>query len=267
MNPAEAKQEPKEEKRAAVERTEPVRTSQFDDMAMQNKLKFFEMLKGMEKGGAPTIATIESKHREQPQIAQAGEGGVPAGQGAGHDKRSIISGGSSLIATLDQELDTDIKGVDVFATVRTGDFEGAQFKGTISRQANFIRAPFTTMYWKGKTYTVNAVGMDPETNRAVLSGDVDNRWMERFGWPFVVAVVGGAGEVAARPTSSVQVASGGSVAVSSASATGSQILGKGISSGAQALSQGLQAEGRVEKVVRRPADAIIIRILSDVKEQ
>ena len=239
-------------------------TAQFDQL-VQRKFAYLEMLKEESKANLPKIASLEVQVDREGGL-HANQGGATQGQAAAMVMPTLAEGGLQIAATLDQELDTDIKS-EVFATARGGKLDGAQFQGVAQRQKDFIRVSFTKMFFQGKTYQVAAVGMDPDTGHAVLSGEVDNRYMERFGWPFLVALVGGAGEAASKAATTVQVAAGGAMTASTTDVTGRQVAGKAVQAGAQSLSQAIAAEGRVEKVVRRAADAIVIRFLGEVKAQ
>lgn len=170
--------------------------------------------------------------------------------------KQIIAGGEQVTAVLNEELDTDID-TEVFATIKGGILDNTLISGKVSMKGDYIYLKFDKMYFNKQTLTINAVGMDPETNKALLTGEIDNRYFERFGFPFLVALVSGAGQVASRAVSQVDVASGGSVSVSTTKTGDKEVIGGALQSGATALSQAISESKPKGRVIRRAADAII----------
>lgn len=180
--------------------------------------------------------------------------------------KQIIAGGEQVTAVLNEELDTDVD-TEVFATIKGGNLDNTLISGKVSMKGDYIYLKFDKMYFNKQTLTINAVGMDPETNKALLTGEIDNRYFERFGFPFLVALVSGAGQVASRAVSQVDVASGGSVSVSTTKTGDKEVIGGALQSGATALSQAISESKPKGRVIRRAADAIIVRFLNEVVMQ
>lgn len=238
---------------------------QYDAARAQAKAQWFKTLMNDEKGGEVVVSRLVVQAPTAGTGEQAGAGANASGKGSQAAAKRLIGGGFTATATFDHEIDTDVPG-DMFLTIRGGDFDGAQLHGTIKRVGNYIHAPVNTMYWRGNTYQVTAVAMDPDTGRAVLSGEVDNKWMERFGWPFIVTALSGAASVAAQPPQTAVLGNGGA-AVATAEPQTKQILGGAVAAGMTSVAQAMAAEGPVQKAVRRPADAVVVRFLAEVMEK
>lgn len=244
---------------------QPQQGAAFDPAVVQGKHDFFMRLMNDEKAGDMPVSRLVVQGAEQRSGAAVmavgtGNGAVPAVA-----KAVLVPGGTTVSATLDASIDTDVPG-DIFLTVRGGNLDGAQLYGAVKRVGDYASVKLTTMYWRDKTYAVNAVAMDPDTGRAVLSGEVDNKWMERFGWPFIVTAMTGAATIASQTPSTVVTSTAGAT-VANGEPQSKQIIGGALAAGTQSVAQAMAANGVVEKAVRRPADAVVVRFLTEVVQQ
>lgn len=235
------------------------------DALSMKKLQFFQMMQKQEARAVLPVTSLDAGYSLDDFVSNGVLQQVADyGSNINSDiKMLLVAGGSSFSATLDQGLDTDLNH-EVFATIQSGNLKGAQVKGNVSLKGDYIYVRFNSLYFNNNTYNITAVGMDPDTNMAVLSGDVDNRYLERFGYPFLVSLIQGAGQVMSRTASNTYVSAGGAMTQTTQEASDRAIIGGALQQGMNAVAQGVNQNARTNKVVRRPADAIIVRFLSEV---
>lgn len=232
------------------------------------KLKFFQMIQQNEARNDLPIISLDAGYSAEDFLYinnNQNNNSLKDSINLSSDKITeiLVKGGEQFSATLDQALDTDIN-TEVFATIQSGKIKGANIMGRISMQGDYIRVIFNRMFYKDKTYNITAIGMDPQTNMAVLSGDIDNRFLERFGYPFLVSLIQGAGQAMAKTSSSTVVSAGGAVSTSSSEASDRAIIGEAVNQGMQSVAQGVNQNARKNRVIRRPADAIVVRFLAEL---
>lgn len=232
------------------------------------KLKFFQMIQQNEARNDLPIISLDAGYSAEDFLYinnNQNNNSLKNSINLSSDKitEMLVKGGEQFSATLDQALDTDIN-TEVFATIQSGKIKGANIMGRISMQGDYIRVIFNRMFYKDKTYNITAIGMDPQTNMAVLSGDIDNRFLERFGYPFLISLIQGAGQAMAKTSSSTVVSAGGAVSTSNSEASDRAIIGEAVNQGMQSVAQGVNQNARKNRVIRRPADAIVVRFLAEL---
>ncbi|MES2264680.1 MAG: conjugal transfer protein TraO [Pseudomonadota bacterium] len=98
-------------------------------------------------------------------------------------------------AILGTDIDTD-ENSWVRASIPSGEFAGAILHAPGYRRLNnSVDVSFTFMEWRSHLYRVNAKGMDKDTMRTSLSGDVNNRYLARILVPALALGIGKAGQL------------------------------------------------------------------------
>lgn len=205
--------------------------------------------------------------------AKKPEAGVPASGGqaapgqaapaAASTKREIAGALEVYPMVLKTPIDTDTQDRVVGAIIG-GKLRGADIYGGFSRRNEHVEVVFTTMRLHGKTYTINAVAMDPDNYRSVLSGDVDHKYMQRYGFPILSALVSAAAAAKADPGTN-QTVSDGTVINAQPPRTNEQIAAAGLTAGANVVAQGL-ATDKVEIAVKVPTGTFGLMFLADVTD-
>lgn len=172
--------------------------------------------------------------------------------------------GDRYFGTLLTPIDTDKLGL-VIATIDSGPFAGGEVSGTAKRVDETVSIQFTSMKWNRRSYAIQAAGIEIATFNSMLSGEVDSKWMARFGWPFVAALVSGFGQAASMTSTTTTVGLAG-VTVAATAPSSRQITAAAIGQGAQAVGQQLsRSQGNLEKRVTIPAQQpIAIYFLKDL---
>ena len=116
----------------------------------------------------------------------------------------IISAGSiysgrTLIAS-----DSDVPG-PVLVEIANGPFRGGRAIGEFTSNEKLLTLNFSTVVFKGQSYSVNAIALDPETSLAGLASDVDNRYFSRVVLPTAAAFITGFTEAVGQSATTVQV--------------------------------------------------------------
>ena len=239
----------------------------------------------MELSTRPKPAETSYAEQAKPTIQPGQPNGAVAAAGAGATgsnaaaanvakgdaslKAPLIQAGASYKARLDTILDTDAP-TPVFMEF-LAPLEGASGVCSFTRVGNYINVKVNSMLYRGRNLKVNAVVMDFNTGRALLAGEVDEKWMARLGWPFVADVVAGIGNALSRPTQATVINSGTTVVTSDALDT-KQILGAAVGRGADNAATVFKAnakENAARQVLIDPAknpqnSVVVVRFLEPV---
>jgi len=113
------------------------------------------------------------------------------------DATPLIKAASIIPAVLMTSINSDEPG-PVLAQLVTGPFEGARALGTFTKPAQAEKAvlQFTMLSIpgaQGRTLTINAFAVDPESARTALASDVDHHYLSRYGLLAASAFLSGYG--------------------------------------------------------------------------
>lgn len=165
--------------------------------------------------------------------------------------RRVADAGMQLAGVTDALIHTDDK-MPAFVSVVGGPLTGGKFACKVSRRDEVVAVLCDRMTFGGKTYKANAVVQDLNTGRAVLSGEVDRKLMERYGWPFLAAMASGYGRLIATPnTTSLTIGTAG-VTATSEKPSARDIIGGAIGAGAEAVSREFGKSKSVDLAVLVP---------------
>lgn len=109
--------------------------------------------------------------------------------------KTVVAGtvpvGSTVYSVLQIGVNTDELSPVRAVMVEKGRLEGAVLTGDPKRVGEKAQLTFTSMSLRGRSYSVNAIALDPETYRSVLADGVDNHTFERYSKLFAAAFVEG----------------------------------------------------------------------------
>lgn len=170
----------------------------------------------------------------------------------GKKARRVVDAGTQLAGVTDSVVNTDDKMPAFVSVVDFGHLKGAKFACKVSRRDERVAIICDRMTFAGKTYKANAVVLDLNTGRAVLSGDVDRKLMARYGWPFLAAMASGYGKLMATPnTTSLTIGTAGVTSISEKPST-NNIMAGAVGAGADALSREMTKSKSAEISVEIP---------------
>ena len=152
----------------------------------------------------------------------------------------VARAGEIHYAVLENPLNTDEPELARFSVIQ-GPLKGAVFIGSIKRSNESIDVDINQAFFNQQSWTVKGKVIDPATSRTVLSGDVDHKYMTRFGLPFLTGLLGAAGQAISQGSNKV-VATEHTTTVTNDKMSGRQIAGAAVASGMQGVVQGVQRQ-------------------------
>lgn len=211
---------------------------------------------------------IDQKRDASRNSGTEGSGNAPGQSSAAvraNAATRVVDAGAELYATTDGIINTG-DGMPGSATVRGGPYDGSVWTGKVARKGEVVSLTFERMTWNGKTYKAVAYAVDMETQRAVLTGDVDRKIMERFGWPFLAAMAGGYGRLMASSNNTTTIGVAG-VTTTYQKPGVSDVVAGAVGAGADNLAQGLRQNTNAEITVQIPKDTpVMIRVIDTVTD-
>lgn len=102
--------------------------------------------------------------------------------------------GQTFYSVLQIGVDTDEISPVRAVMVQKGMLEGAVLTGEPARTGEKAKVSFTNMSWKGKSYKIDAIALDPETYRSGLADGVDRHTFERYSKLMIASFVDGYAE-------------------------------------------------------------------------
>lgn len=118
-----------------------------------------------------------------------------SGEGAAKTDTKIIQDFALVPALLKTDIDTDETSW-VRAVVPAGTYAGAEvYAKGYNRLTNTVDMTFSYMKYKGRSYKITAKAVDQESMRTALSGEVNNRYIQRIILPAIAMGIGKAGQL------------------------------------------------------------------------
>ncbi len=138
----------------------------------------------------PTMVHRDGSPPEKEKSATgAGSGTEKAGGGKEGEKVAgppLIKAGTILFGVLDTAVDSDYPDTPVMVTIIEGKFKDAKLIGKLSLAPNGdkVSLNFTLMDMEDwiSAKTVSAFAIDPDTAKTVMASEVDNHYLERYGY-------------------------------------------------------------------------------------
>ncbi len=189
------------------------------------------------------------------RAAEAAHGTAPPHVATAHTTpQKLLEEFVPIPAILKTEIDTDESSI-VSAFIPGGEYAGAElFAMGYKRINNTVDLTFTSMKWKGHSYTINAKALDKVSLRSALSGEVNHRYFTRIVVPALALGLGRAGQLFEQADTQTVVTPFGTVVRSqSGPPSGKAVLGTILGGTAQQAGQVL-----VQDAAQVPVKQVII---------
>lgn len=119
----------------------------------------------------------------------------------------VIPAGDIIYAQTLIEANTDVPG-PVVAMIASGKFRGSKLLGNFTQNDDYLTLNFNTMVVDGKSKSISAVAIDPQTTLPGMATEVNNRYFKRLVLPMASAFVQGLASAVAESGSTTIVVSG-----------------------------------------------------------
>lgn len=208
---------------------------------------------------------------ERPEPATPSGAAIP-GTGAGSSNtkapdRVLIPAGDVHYAVLDMSAISAIPGPAV-ATLLSGPMTGGTLIGEVEfGDEGYVMLRFKELSYEKEVYKIDAMAFDPLSSKGALVGDVDHRFLERYGFRILGALAEGAGRVAQAAGSVVTIGTSGTVTESREDPSDEDILKGGYGRAGELVGQDLAKTGEVQPITTLPINTDLgIRFLKPVKD-
>jgi len=207
------------------------------------------LMKVLEPGVTSSAGPYEDKHDKR--AAQTQTAGQPvqtqpstasSATTASAVVKDLLAGlsihGASLIAPLDTA-----RAAEVLARIDSGPAAGAMLFGRgVVVGDDGVRLTFSKMSLSGKTYDINAVGLDAQTSSTAMQADIDRKLFARYVIPILGTVGKAYADAVARPGQQL-VVEGGTVNVVTPTASARQAAAAGVGAGLGRITQAATYDG------------------------
>lgn len=168
-------------------------------MSQADAERFQLMLQGLERqltriaevhAAPPTVSAARYESRDearQPAVAQQTVAAEPASMQTGQAAVAapLVEGLHLAAAELLSPIDTD-KTSFVSARMASGPLAGATLYGVVQMVSDQgVRVRFNRMLAQGRSYSINAIALDPAVSHDTLSADIDRKVLERYVLPLI----------------------------------------------------------------------------------
>jgi intracellular multiplication protein IcmE len=207
----------------------------------------------------------------QPQLAGAGAFGQPAGATTAFGQNSqiqgfqpqqvaqptvqpdpVITAGTVLYAQMMTEANTDAPG-PILAQIVDTRFSGAKIIGEFDSTERYITIKFGRMTRGKKSYAVQAVALDPDTNIGGIVTDYDGRYFRRVILPAAASFIEGMGSAFSEQQSTTVIGAGGATVSDTPDLNTKQEVGRGVEEAAREFGDILDDEAQQIKPLIRVA--------------
>ncbi len=196
-----------------------------------------------------SVSAAPGASASAPASASASAGAASAPAGA---RRLIVPGLEILAATLTSDLKI-AEGSSGFASARivSGAAKGAYLIGQARVQGDALAISFTQMRLGNRVFAVDAIALDEATASNAVAGNVDNRVLQRYVFPVVLAAAQGFYKAMAQTGSTVVDLGIGNTGVATPAPTSEQARSAGIAAAADLAQSSVQKAAAAPIVVSR----------------
>ena len=182
----------------------------------------------------------------------------------------VVPAGDIYYGTMITEANSDVPG-PILAQVVSGPLNGGRLVGSFQSTDEYLVLKFTTLSIGGRTYSIDAIALDPHTTLGGVATETDQRYFARLVLPMAAAFISQFGQAISQPDSTTSV-SNGTVATSTSSSTDKQALYAGLGQSAQQLSSFVNQSGNAVKPLVRvasntPVGIFFIKPVTDQPQQ
>ena len=168
-------------------------------MSQADAERFQLMLQGLERqltriaevhAAPPTVSAARYESRDEPARAPVGQPAAAPAQTVAQASPALaveplVEGLHLAAAELLSPIDTD-KTSFVSARMASGPLAGATLYGVVQMVSDQgVRVRFNRMLAQGRSYSVNAIALDPAVSHDTLSADIDRKVLERYVLPLI----------------------------------------------------------------------------------
>ena len=176
---------------------------------------------------------------------------------------TTIEYGQTLI-----EANSDVKG-PVLVELVTGPLKGARLLGSFKKEEEYLVIEMNTAVKDEKSYSVNAIILDPDTTLPGVATEVDRRWFRRVILPAAASFIEGLGSAIAETSGTSVSVEGETVTTQTEDLDTEEELGKAVEKAAEKIAEIVDDEAAdVETLVKvRAGTPVGILFLAPVFEE
>lgn len=214
-------------------------------------------------GGVAEPTPVAAASAPQQQVYAQQQASMPEAPGP----IKVLSAGTVNYMQLLTEANSDVPG-PILAQILSGPFKGGRAIGAFQVMNDLLVMTFSQINYKGKTYAVNAMALDPNTTLGGMATEVDHRYFMRVVLPAAGAFVSSFGE-ALGDTESDTTVSNGTVLQDQAKKGYKEAIYAGLGSIGETVADFFKEEANKTKTLVRVAanTPMGIFFLSDVMDQ
>lgn len=163
--------------------------------------------------------------------------------------RVVVPAGDILYGAMITEANSDVPG-PILAQVLSGPLKGGRLIGAFRVSDDYLVLEFRTLSFNGRSYSIQAIALDPNTTLGGMATEVDQRYFSRLVLPAAASFISRFGDVISQPEQTTTV-SNGTVVVSQGKQSTRDALYAGAGDAASQLSDFVNDEAnRIKPLVR-----------------
>ncbi|MAS88082.1 MAG: hypothetical protein CMH30_08940 [Micavibrio sp.] len=175
----------------------------------------------------------------------------------------VITAGTVLYAQLMTEANTDAPG-PILAQIVDTRFSGAKIIGDFDNTDRYITIKFNRMTRGKKSYSIQAVALDPDTNISGMVTEYDGRYFRRVVLPAAARFIEGMGSAFSEQQTTTVVGAGGATVSDTEDLDVKQEVGRGVEEGARKFDDILDDEAQqIEPLIRVAAGTPVAIFFTD----
>jgi len=220
--------------------------------AMQKQMEQL-MESWVPKGAKIVVGTAKPTENVQPQVTNVQNANFVnnTNNQVQAETKSLVAAGTVNYMQLLIEANSDIPG-PILAQILSGPFTGGRAIGAFQVVNDYIVMTFSSISYKGKEYSVQALALDPNTTLGGMATEVDHRYFTRILLPAAGAFVSTFGNALAETDSKTTV-NNGSVVQDQVAKGMKEALYDGIGSIGETVSEFFKSEANKTKTLVRVA--------------
>lgn len=215
-----------------------------------------QLLASVPAGSTPARITFASLAAATPTTPAA------TGSAAGQPSVAAQATGDFLIDSLEIVAGEIASPIDTYKTsyasarIVAGKLAGAFLIGASKQQEDGLALSYSLMRFGGKTYKIDAIGLDEKTSTDAMDVSVDRRYLERWVIPVTVEAAGGFFKAISNPGSSI-LQTQNNVVVETPASTTAQARSAGFAAGMGILQKEVAREAAKPFQITAPANTSI----------
>lgn len=176
------------------------------------------------------------------------------------DADILVAPGTVLYGQIINEANSDIPG-PVLARILSGPIRGAKMIGDFQVSNDYLTINFNQVVLGKKSYSINAIAVDPETSLTGIATDIDRRYMTRFILPAAASFLEGIGEAIEEEGNTTVTVTGETVTSSTEDLNARQELFAGVNEAAGEIADELRDEADDTEILVRVESGTLVGLL------